>query len=117
MESLSEKRGALMLLHFAAQIMTLPAVVLLEYAILRRRQTPLQLAAVAVVCLGVGLATVADSQARPKWLTVTSRTPVYLVCLRGICNPWHANAWGMSASGTVEAGRLAVVRKKCVALR
>ena len=52
------------MLHRAAQIMTLPAVVLLEYAILRRRQTPLQLAAVAVVCLGVGLATVADSQAR-----------------------------------------------------
>lgn len=59
------RTGALTL-HCAAQIMTLPAVVLLEYAILRRRQTPLQLAAVAVVCLGVGLATVADSQARPN---------------------------------------------------
>lgn len=46
------------------KIMTLPAVVLLEYAMLRKRQTPPQLAAVITVCLGVGLATVADTQAR-----------------------------------------------------
>jgi solute carrier family 35 protein E3 len=46
------------------KIMTLPAVVLLELVMLRKRQTPLQLAAVVTVCLGVGLATVADTQAR-----------------------------------------------------
>ena len=82
------------MLRRAAQIMTLPAVVTLEYAILRRRQTPLQLAAVAVVCLGVGLATVADSQARPKWITGTLGIFVHLAVLAklaAVCaagNPW-----------------------------
>lgn len=52
--------------------MTLPAAVLLEFAMLRKRQTPLQLAAVAVVCVGVGLATVADTQARARSLAVSA---------------------------------------------
>lgn len=80
------------MLRCAAQIMTLPAVVLLEYAILRRRQTPLQLAAVAVVCLGVGLATVADSQARPMWLDITLAGPANSLCTHiHSCIAWLAS--------------------------
>lgn len=81
-----------------AQIMTLPAVVLLEFAMLRKRQTSLQLAAVAVVCVGVGLATVADTQARARVLAVSALALGIMACVYpGVCFLLSALSFGQSA--------------------
>ncbi|KAK9827987.1 hypothetical protein WJX81_005426 [Elliptochloris bilobata] len=82
------------------KIMTLPAVVLLEYVMLHRRQAPLQLAAVATVCVGVGLATVADSQVTTNLLGMG--VSVAAVLFTGIYQVWVGSKQKELGAGSMQ---------------